>query len=105
MDRTRKPNLFLLGAMKSGTSSVYKGLSEHPAIFMAPAEPMHFSRPENWSRGHKEYLRLFQHASDEEYLGEASVEYTKRPFWSGVAERIHEFNPDARMLYVMRDPF
>jgi hypothetical protein len=105
-DKMRRPNLFVIGAMKAGTSSLCQGLSDHPGIFMAPIkEPMHFSRKENWSRGHEEYLRLFQGALNERYLAEGSTEYTKRPFRLGVPERLHEFNPDARLVYVMRDPF
>ena len=102
----RKPNLFVIGAMKSGTSSLCHSLGQHPAIFMSPVkEPMHFSREENWSRRTQEYQRLFDGASDERYLAEGSTEYTKRPYREGVAQRIHEFNPDARLVYVMRDPF
>jgi hypothetical protein len=102
----RIPNLFVIGAMKSGTSSLCRSLSEHPAIFMSPErEPNHFSHQENWSRGHEQYLRLFQHAADERYLAEGSTAYSKRPFREGVAPRIHQFNPEARIVYVLRDPF
>ncbi len=102
----RKPNLFVIGAMKSGTSSLCVHLSEHPAVFMSPVkEPEHFSRAEHVSRRTKEYLRLFRGASNEAYLAEGSTGYTKRPASEGVAERIHAFNPDARLVYVMRDPF
>jgi hypothetical protein len=72
---------------------------------MSPVkEPMHFSR-EDYSHQHDEYLRLFAGASGQRYLAEGSTEYTKRPRREGVAERIHEFNPEARLVYVMRDPF
>ena len=102
----RKPNLFVIGAMKSGTSSLCAHLAEHPAVFMSPVkEPEHFSRPENFLRRQRHYLRLFRRASNEVYLGEGSTEYTKRPTYDGVAERIHAFNPEARLVYVMRDPF
>lgn len=105
MTVARKPNLFVIGSMKSGTSSICVHLSEHPDVFMSPVkEPEHFSRAENFSRP-SEYLRLFQKASSEAYLAEGSTEYTKRPSYSGVAERIHEFNPHAQFVYVMRDPF
>jgi hypothetical protein len=66
---------------------------------------MHFSRQENWSQGHQEYLELFANADQEIYLGEASTEYAKRPFREGVAQRLFEFNPSARVIYLMRDPF
>jgi hypothetical protein len=106
MTGARKPNLFIIGAMKSGTSSLCVHLSEHPAVFMSPVkEPEHFSRPEEVSRRRGHYLRLFRGASHETYLAEGSTGYTKRPIYDGVAERIHAFNPDARLVYVMRDPF
>jgi hypothetical protein len=68
-------------------------------------EPEHFSRAENWSQGTERYLQLFDGAAHEAYLVEGSTEYTKRPDYDGVAERIHEFNPAARIIYIMRDPF
>ncbi len=102
----RKPNLFVIGSMKSGTSSLCGHLSEHPMVFMSPVkEPEHFSDPERVSRRTKQYLRLFRGASNETYLAEGSTGYTKRPAFEGVAQRIHAFNPDARLVYVMRDPF
>ena len=102
----RKPNLFVIGAMKSGTTSLYRYLADHPAIYMSPVkEPMHFSREQNWSRGHEHYLQLFVEANDEVYVGEGSTEYTKRPFREGVARRLHEFNSSSRLIYIMRDPF
>jgi hypothetical protein len=103
---SRKPNLFVIGSMKSGTSSLCRHLSEHPAIFMSPVkEPEHFSRVENFCHRSDRYLGLFQGASSETYLAEGSTEYTKRPNYDGVAERIHAFNPNARFVYVMRNPF
>ena len=37
-------------------------------------------------------------------MAEASVYYTHLPLASGVPERIRQFNPDARLIYLMRDP-
>jgi hypothetical protein len=103
---SRKPNLFVIGSMKSGTSSLCMHLSEHPAVFMSPVkEPEHFSRVENFCHRSDRYSRLFQGATKETYRVEGSTEYTKRPHYDGVAERIHAFNPDARFVYVMRNPF
>ena len=113
----RKPSLFVIGAMKSGTTYLRKLLSAHPAIFMSePDEPSYFVDPrqlkaiwpEMWERGfwrsEEQYLRLFQSAGRATILGEASTNYTKLPSITGVAERIREFNPDARLIYLMRDP-
>jgi hypothetical protein len=112
----RKPNLFVIGAVKSGTTYLNKLLGAHPAIFMSsPEEPSYFVVakqlntlwPEAWDQGfwrsEEHYLRLFQSRGDTVLLGEASANYTKRPLVSGVPERIHDFNPDARLIYLLRD--
>jgi hypothetical protein len=116
-NRPRKPNLFVIGAMKSGTTYLNKLLGAHPAIFMCcPEEPSYFVKPrqlsalwpEAWDqgfwRGEERYLRLFHSSGDAVHLGEASTNYTKRPLVSGVPEKIHDFNPDARFIYLLRDP-
>jgi hypothetical protein len=113
----RKPGLFLIGAMKSGTTYLRKLLDSHPKIFMCePDEPSYFVDPSQlraiwtdmWERGiwrsEQRYLELFESAGDAIILGEASTNYAKHPLVTGVAERIQAFNPDARFIYILRDP-
>jgi hypothetical protein len=113
----RKPSLFLIGAMKSGTTYLCKLLDAHPSIFMCrPEEPSFFVDPRQleklwpymWDQGfwrsEDRYLRLFQSAGDSLILGEASTNYTKRPMVVGVSEKIRKFNPEARFIYLLRDP-
>lgn len=50
------------------------------------------------------YLRLFDDAHDVKYAGESSTSYTKRPIVEGCAERIRDFNLDARIVYLVRNP-
>lgn len=115
--QSTKPNLFVIGSGKSGTTYLYDLLASHPSIFMCrPKEPTHFVDPKQlrkvWPWGWKQgywrnqqlYLQLFQSAGTAAILGEASAYYTHLPLVSGVAERIKQFNPDARLIYVMRDP-
>ena len=103
--------------MKSGTTYLNKLLAAHPAIFMcSPEEPSYFVDPkqlrklwpDTWDAGfwrsEEHYLQLFQSAGEAFLLGEASTNYTKLPLVPGVAERILHFNPDARFVYLMRDP-
>jgi hypothetical protein len=112
----RKPNLFLIGAMKAGTSYLRKLLNAHPDIYMCePDEPSYFVDPrhlktvypETWERGlwrrEERYLDLFLPAGDVSILGEASSSYTKLPLAPGVSERIAAFNPEARFIYLLRD--
>ena len=107
----RWPNLFLVGAAKAGTTSLYDALARNPAIFMSPVkEPHYFSRiepsPERRAffphvADEASYLELFDGAADEELLGEASTSYLWEP---GTAERIREQSPRARILIMLRDP-
>jgi len=109
--RVRWPDLFLVGAAKAGTTSLYSELARHPAIYMAPMkEPHFFSQIEPAPRreaffphvtDEEEYLALFRGAANEEVLGEASTSY----LWdTHAAERIKRVVPEARILIMLRDP-
>ena len=115
---TARPNLFIVGAMKSGSSTLHAYLARHPDIFMSePKEPSYFvdlddlESParevvEGWGfwRSLESYLALFEGAGDARVIGESSTNYSKAPKMAGVPERIVQFNAEARILYVMRDP-
>ncbi len=99
------PNLFVIGAMKCGTTSLHRYLSDHPDVFMsADKEPGYFVRELNWARGEAWYLGLFAQSNRAAIVGESSTHYTKLPTYQGVVERIAEFSRDPRFIYVMRDP-
>jgi len=113
----RRPNLFVIGAMKSGTSYLSELLRAHPAVFMsAPKEPSYFvdhevlrkEWPYMWKQGYwrdeRAYLSLFARAGKAIIVGEASTAYTKSPMYTRVPERILNFNPQSRFIYIMRDP-
>lgn len=100
-----RPNFFIIGAMKAGTTSLHKYLARHPQVFMCqPKEPGYFSEPDAWARGVDWYLSLFAGAGNATVIGESSTHYTKLPSRPGVPERIRDFNPEARFVYLMRDP-
>jgi len=101
-----KPNFFILGAPKCGTTSLANWLSEHPAIFMCkPKEPQFFNtdyhstdRPSSVAA----YEALFADADDRHLaVGEASTAYLR----SEVAvPAILDFAPDARFVVCLRNP-
>jgi len=102
----RRPNLFIIGAMKSGTSSLHSYLQRHPDLFMSAwKEPAHYSYQDPSPRQERRYFRLFAGARDERWVGESSTAYSKRPRFGGVPDRLLEAAPDARFVYLMRDPF
>ncbi len=111
----RKPNLFIVGAMKAGTTSLHSYLNAHPDIFMCePKEPCYFIHPKelNWPQIEKlrlweneeRYLALFSGSDNAKIVGESSTPYSKFPAVNQVPERIFHFNPAARFIYVLRDP-
>jgi hypothetical protein len=112
-----RPNLFLIGSMKSGTTYLSQLLAAHPAVFVcSPKEPCHFVDPKvlrrawpwMWDQGYwrsqERYLGLFSGSNSAAVIAEASTVYAKLPMFSGVCERILDFNPRARFIYIMRDP-
>lgn len=91
--------------MKAGTNTLHRLLDAHPDIFMTkkPKEPSWFAgsnsgKDEGW------YLSLFTEAGATRYRGEASTDYTRAPRLKGAAEKIACYAPDARILYITRDP-
>lgn len=107
----RHPNLFVVGAPKCGTTSLYAYLRQHPQVFLAePKEPNHFvyaaNNPYGWKKSHPywnldAYLTLFQAADNAQIVGEASTCYSLMPH---VPKAIREHNPDAKILAILREP-
>ncbi len=103
----KKPNLFLIGAAKSGTTSLHHLLSTHPAIFLSePKEPGFFVPELTYYPADADwYMSLFAAAGNAVYRGESSTHYTKLPLYRGVAARIAAFvDEPPRFIYLMRDP-
>ena len=100
------PDFVIIGAMKCGTSTLQAQLSAQPGIFMCePKEPNFFSDDEIWSRGVSWYESLFRDAQAGSLMGEASTHYTKLPHHPMTVDRMRRHLPDARLIYMVRDPF
>jgi hypothetical protein len=128
---TRHPNFFIVGAAKSGTTSVAKYLGEHPQVYMSPIkEPSYFARDmirssqfHGWSRDQRglerylngpmtssrggcvleweAYLKLFRNVAREIAIGEASTAYLISP---EAPSDIRAAIPNARIIIVLRSP-
>lgn len=107
----RKPDLFIVGAPKCGTTTLYAWLRGHPDVFMSVRKEPRFFSPDMDSgseqdglyfvRSLDDYMALFAGARDERRVGEASATY----LYSTEAPRlICEFQPDARIVVALRDP-
>lgn len=97
------PNLIIIGAQKCGTSSLHYYLNLHPEISMSREKELHFfSRERYWNRGIDWYKSHF--IGSKKIFGEASPSYTIYPFRKRVAERMYSVVPNARLIYMVRDP-
>jgi hypothetical protein len=96
------PNLLVIGAAKCGTTSLHEYLNAHPEIAMSREKELDFFVEEkNWGRGLDWYEAQFE---DAQVRGESSVSYAAFPEYRGVAERIARVVPEARLVYLVRDP-
>lgn len=101
----RRGQFFLIGAMKAGTSTLYKYLAAHPDIYGTPRkEPRFFAIPQPSAAETRAYAALYEGRTSEPWAFEASTAYTKYPMLPGVPERIHAAHPDALLIYMVRDP-
>jgi hypothetical protein len=98
-----RPNFIVIGAARAGTTSLFQYLRSHPDVYMAPAKELIFFW-ERWHLGIDWYESQFAGAHGEKAIGEASPGYTIYPARRGVAERIAKTLPDAKLIYLMRDP-
>jgi Sulfotransferase domain len=97
------PNLIIIGAQKSGTTSLHDYLGRHPQIGMSRTKELKFFIVEgNWHKGVAWYES--QCASSRPVRGEASPQYTYFPTFAGVPQRMHATVPDAKLIYLLRHP-
>ena len=107
--QTLKPNLFIVGQPKSGTSALFSFLKQHPAVSACTVkEPQFFCKDlksqhfvlSKTERTLENYLALYEDTGTE-YQMEGSTAY----LYSGVAaEEIKAFNPDAKIIVMLREP-
>src|SRR5688500_4010417 len=97
------PNLIIIGGLKCGTTSIHHYLGLHPEVQMSKPKELNFFVSElNWDLGIPWYKSRFD--SRFPVRGESSPHYTNQPRFRGVAERIRDNVPDARLIYMVRDP-
>jgi Sulfotransferase family len=112
------PNFLVIGAGKSGTTSLYHYLKQHPEIYMSPIkEPKFFAlegkTPDFRGPGDEvhmnrksvtdvgAYRALFSGVTDEKAVGEASTLYLYSP---EAPARIRHHVPHARLIAILRNP-
>jgi hypothetical protein len=103
-----KPNTFIIGAPKSGTTSLVHYLKRHPDVFFSNLkEPGFWATDFPWLARRNalptqdSYLELFRSAGQARVVGEASTMYL---ISETAASNIVEFNAQARLIVMLRNP-
>ena len=125
----QKTNLFLVGAMKAGTTSLTKVFGDHGDVYVSPIKEPHyfasslpkelyepsrffslddyiehqFPKPLHIAHvtSREVYDKLYSLHQNETWLLDASTMYLQAP---GAAKKIHDYNPEASIIIVKRDP-
>lgn len=101
----KRPNFFIIGAPKCGTTSLANWLSAHPRVYISPIkEPFFFNTDDakRVSLSWKEYEALFEAATDEHLaVGEASTWYLSS---QAAVDNIQKYSPEARFIVMIRNP-
>jgi hypothetical protein len=103
------PNLFIVGAPKSGTTALASYLGAHPDVFVAGKELSYFGSDLNfrttkggrWRIGYDTYLEWFGRHGDAKYRTDRSVFYLSS---TRAAAEIHAFDPESRIIALLRNP-
>jgi len=104
-----QPYFFLIGAMKAGTTHLYRMIADHPSVHRCRhKEPNFFVDAKNnkgygnWHSGLDWYDSLFM--PGEGLRGEASTRYSRFPDYVGVVDKMYRVLEDPRFLYLVRNP-
>jgi hypothetical protein len=94
------PNFLLCGAQKAGTTALHRYLKQHPDVFMSrPKETFFFDR--HYDRGLEWFATHFEEYDGEHAVGESTTRTMSSP---EVPRRIAQDLPDAKLLFVLRNP-
>ncbi len=106
----KRPNFFVMGAPKCGTTSLHGYLRQHPEIYVPRMKEIHFFGDDLPFRqglikktvnSEEKYLSLFSEAREEKAIGDVGVWYLyseKAPY------QIKEFSPSSRAIVMLRNP-
>ena len=99
-----RPSFFVIGAQKAGTTRLCHLLDRHPDVVIPTKEPFYFQSIEAMHDKRDWYRSLFENSGSGLIFGEGSTYYSMCDKFPGTAARIHDFNPDSRIIYMVRHP-
>ena len=112
MIKNIKPNLFIIGAPKSGTTFLYNKLQSLADFYFTDIKELnYFSFDEiveskSYYNDYKvkeieKYLKFYKNIANQKYIVDTSVSYFSYP---KTADNIYNFNPDSKIIAILRNP-
>lgn len=99
------PDFLIIGAARSGTTTLYSYLQQHPFIYLPKnkrPEPHFFLKNEEYNKGFEYYIqKYFSDTSINQKKGEASTSYL---FQEYVPSRIYQHIPNCKFIVMLRNP-
>jgi len=97
------PHFIIIGAMKSGTTSLFSAITKHPQIIRSHTKEIHFFNKhfEKGKRWYRAHFPLAGRVRSDYRTGEATPQYMLNPF---VPERIHQLIPRVKLIAILRNP-
>jgi len=112
-----RPDFLIIGAAKSGTTSLFYQLRDHPEIFCPSIKEQNYfcqgedglepgtgpgdQQATHWTESADAYQEAFEPCRSNQIAGEASVSYLYSPV---TAQNIRSFAPDAHLFCILRNP-
>lgn len=107
----KKPNVIIIGSAKCGTTTLASILEAHPDVCMSRPKEISFFQDTidfkpnpNYEKGWPWYQKAFSHYNGEKLVCEATPSYSDRSRSPHTAKHIYEFNPDMKIIYMVRHP-
>ncbi len=118
MNKCKLPNFLIVGAAKSGTTSLYHYLKQHPEIYMSPVKEPKFITSQflkfpfkgvkddevmkSMVKDFKEYCNLFAMSNNEKAIGEASADNLY--YYEKAIPYIKKFIGEPKIIIILRNP-
>lgn len=99
-----KPNFFIVGQTRSGTTTLYHHLKQHPEVFIVHTGSgftLQFFGLFPTVKTEEEYLKIYSKVKNEKRIGEKNTDTLIDP---DSAKKIHHFYPDAKVIINLRNP-
>lgn len=101
--KKKLPDFIIVGAMKSGTSSLSFHLVNHPEICIPEGEMHFFNKEENFQKGPEWYMAKLCEGMNEDVkvVGEKTPTYA---YLDHIAEKIYNLTPKVKLIWIFRNP-